>query len=66
MATLKASEIMKMGHEERKKKMEELRIETVKARVSAAKTGSSKIRQIKKLIARILTAERSQSLEGKK
>jgi len=59
MATLKAKEIRKMTKEEIKKKLEELRMEMVKARVSASKTGNSKIKQMKKLIARILTLDKS-------
>ena len=55
MATLKASDLRKMTLDERKKKLDELRIEIVRARVDASKTGNSKVRQIKRLIARILT-----------
>ena len=65
MAKMKASEIMKMASEERKKKLEELKMEMIRARVAAAKTGSSKIKQIKKLVARILTAEKNHSMGEK-
>jgi len=61
MAKIKATEIKKMTSEDRKKKLDELRIEMVKARVSAAKAGNSKVREIKRLIARILTLEKNQS-----
>jgi len=61
MAKMKLADIREMASEERKKKLEELRMEIVKARVSAAKTGSSKVRQIKRLIARILTVEKENS-----
>ncbi len=50
---LKAKEIRNMSEEERKKKLEELRLELVKAKT--AKTGSSKIKEIRRMIARILT-----------
>lgn len=58
MATIKAKDIRKMSREERKKKLEELGIELVKARVNASKTGNSKVREIKRLIARLLTIEK--------
>jgi ribosomal protein L29 len=55
MATLKAKEIKKMNKEDRAKKIEELKFELVKARANASKSGTSKAREIKKIIARILT-----------
>ena len=55
MAKLKASEIKKMTKEERKDKLEELKMELLKSRVSASKTGNSKVKEIKRLIARITT-----------
>ncbi|MEK6840615.1 MAG: 50S ribosomal protein L29 [Nanoarchaeota archaeon] len=58
MAKIKAKDIRKMDKEERKKKLEELRTELVKARVSASKTGNSKVKEIKKTIARMLTIEK--------
>ncbi len=51
---LKAKEIKNMGEEEKKKKLSELKLELVKART--AKTGSSKIKEIRKMIARIITS----------
>ncbi len=50
---LKAKEIRNMSEEEKKKKLAELRLELVKART--AKTGSSKVKEIRKMIARMLT-----------
>ncbi len=55
MTTLKFKEIKKMSKEEQKKKIKELKLELIKSKVSASKTGSSKIKEIKKIIARILT-----------
>ena len=52
---MKTSELKNINREEREKRLKELKAELVKSRVSAVKTGSSKIRQIKKTIARILT-----------
>jgi len=55
MATMKFKDIQRMSKEERRKKIEELKFELVKARASAAKSGPSKAKEIKKIIARILT-----------
>ncbi len=55
MAVLKFKEIQKMDKKERDNKLKELKLELVKSQGSASKTGSSKIKQIKKIIAKILT-----------
>jgi len=55
MAKLKAKEIRKMNKEEKMKRLEELKLELIKAKVSTAKAGSSKVKEIKRTIARILT-----------
>jgi ribosomal protein L29 len=55
MATLKFKDMKKMNKEELEKKMKELKLELIKSKVSASKSGSSKIKEIKKIIARILT-----------
>jgi len=52
---MKFKEIQKMNKQEREKKLKELKMELIKSKVHASKTGSSKIRDIKKIIARILT-----------
>ena len=44
-----------MGKEERERKLEELKMELIKSKVGAAKASASKIKEIKKIIARILT-----------
>lgn len=51
---MKSKELAKMSKEDRDKKLKELRMELIKSK-TAAKTSSSKTRQIKKMIARILT-----------
>jgi ribosomal protein L29 len=51
----KSKEIQTMSKEDRKKNLQELKLELVKSRASASKTGSSKIKEIKKRIARIMT-----------
>ena len=53
MATLKSKEIKNMSKEEREKKLKELKIELVKAKSNVSKKGSMKIKEIKKIMARI-------------
>ena len=48
-------EIRNMNKEDREKKLKELKLEMIKARVGVAKSGSSKIKEIRKIIARIFT-----------
>ena len=55
MATLKSKDIQKMSKKDREKKLKELKLELVKSKANASKGGSSKIKEIKKIIARILT-----------
>jgi ribosomal protein L29 len=50
--TLKAKDIQKMKKEERIKKLKELKLELIKSRNASQKT---KTKEIKKIIARILT-----------
>ena len=52
MAVLKAKEIKNLGEKERKAKLEELRMELIKARGTGK--GKIKAKEIKKAIARIL------------
>lgn len=55
MAKLKIKDIKNSSQEERMKKIEELKFELVKAKAGAMKSGTSKVKEIKKTIARILT-----------
>jgi len=55
MASLKSIDIKRMSKEERKRKLEELRMELIKSKVGTSKAGGSKIKEIRKIIARILT-----------
>lgn len=57
----KKQDFKKMNKEDRGKKMKELKLELVKSKVSGSKTGTSKVKQIKKMIARILTLNNSKS-----
>ena len=58
MASMKIKDLRRMGKEERQRKLEEMKLELIKSKVSAAKTGSSRIKEIKKIIARILTLDK--------
>jgi ribosomal protein L29 len=61
MAILKNSEIKNMSEKEINEKLEELKLELVKANVAANKSGGKiKIKEIKRTIAKLLT------LKGKK
>ena len=62
---MKSKDIQKMSKEDREKKLKELKLELIKSKVNASKTGSSKTREIKKIIARILTLD-SKNKELKK
>lgn len=51
----KIKEIKNMSKEDRDKKLEELKFELIKARANSSKSKNSNIKEIKKMIARILT-----------
>lgn len=55
MATLKIKELKQMSKEDREKKLKDLKLELLKSKVNASKTGNSRARDIRKIIARILT-----------
>lgn len=66
---IKFKEIEKMNKEEQNKKLEELNYELIKTKTSGAKSGSSRAKEIKKMIARILTLhnkEKNLGVENKK
>lgn len=65
MAKLKSKDINKLNKEERMKRIQELKLELIKARVDASKAGTSKIKEIKKTIARILTINNSENKNAK-
>ncbi|MBU0958972.1 MAG: 50S ribosomal protein L29 [Nanoarchaeota archaeon] len=56
---MKTKELKNMTRNEREKKLKEIKLELIKSRVSATKTGSSKTKQAKKIIARILTLNKT-------
>jgi ribosomal protein L29 len=57
---MKKNEIKEMSKEKRNERLKELKVELVKSKISAAKTGNSKARQIRKIIARIITINKSE------
>jgi ribosomal protein L29 len=52
---MKAKEIKNMNKAEMEKKFKELKFELVKAKSNASKTGSKKTKEIRKIMARIIT-----------
>ena len=66
MATLKSKEIAKMNKNEKEKRLKELKLELIKTRANVAKTGSSKSKEIRRMIARIMTFSKSSKEELKK
>jgi len=58
MATLKSKEIIKMSKEEREKKLKELKIELVKSKSNVSKKENMKVREIKKIMARIYSTNK--------
>jgi len=66
---LRPDEIRKMSPEERRKKLEELRAELIRLRGMAARgllDKPSRIREVRKAIARILTIEREEQLKERR
>lgn len=61
MTRLKSKDIKKMEHSEKMKKIEELKMEMIKAKVESSKAGSSKAKEIRKTIARILTLSKEKN-----
>jgi ribosomal protein L29 len=62
---MKKNEIKEMSQEKRNERLKELKVELVKSKISAAKTGNSKARQIRRIIARIMTINKSEQEELK-
>lgn len=68
MALLRASDVRKMSKEERLKKLEELRAELTRLRLMVKRgtiEDTSKIREVRKAIARILTIEKEEEIKSR-
>lgn len=63
MPTLKFKDIKKMNEKERGEKLKELKMELVKSRINASRNKGARTRDIKKIIARILTLNNQIKLE---
>ncbi|HLC77898.1 MAG TPA: 50S ribosomal protein L29 [Candidatus Nanoarchaeia archaeon] len=59
MANTKSKELGSLNREDKERKLKELNMELIKARVSSRKSGSAKIRRAKRAIAKILTLNKS-------
>lgn len=62
---MKIEEIKKMSKEEIIKKLKDLKLQLIKSKGKSSKTGSSKTKEIKKIIAKILTINKSDAEELK-
>ena len=58
MAKLKIKNFSGMNKEEREKKLGELKFELIKSKVNPSQAGGTKTKEIKKLIARILSIKK--------
>ena len=52
---IKTKDLRTMSKEEREKRIAELKMELIKSKINASKTGGSRTREIKRLIARLIT-----------
>ena len=60
---MKAKEIKKLSKQDREKKLKDLKMELIKSKANASKGGSSKIKEIRKIIARIHTFNNLNKIE---
>ena len=65
MTTLKSKEIKKMSRDERQKRLKELKMELIKSKINASKNKGPRAREIRKIIARILTIDKVNTTENK-
>ena len=63
---MKYKQISQLSKEDREKKLKELRLELIKAKSTSAKTANTKAKEIRKIIARILTLNTGNKLEIEK
>jgi ribosomal protein L29 len=66
MAILRNKDMSKMSNAERDSKIKDLKMELVKEQVNLAKGGKTKVREMKKTIARLLTFNRLNQTVGNK
>ncbi len=58
---VKYKELVNLGKKEQEEKLKALKLELIKARVAAGKGGKTKLREIKKTIARLKTLHNAQT-----
>ncbi len=58
---LKTKDIQKMNEKERIDKIKELNMELIKSSINSSKTGGSKAREIRRIIAKLLTLNKKQN-----
>ncbi|MBT3404819.1 50S ribosomal protein L29 [archaeon] len=56
---MKFKEVQKLSEKDKEKKIKELKMELIKSKSSSTKTGSTKNKEIRKIIARILTSNKT-------
>jgi ribosomal protein L29 len=61
MAVLKMKDVKSLSAEEQKKKIKELRLELIKANVTANKT-NAKTKELKRALARLLTVSKTEKI----
>jgi len=61
MTVLKAKELKNMTKSDREKKIKELKLELIKSKVNASKNKTSKTKEIKKILARLFTLNKSET-----
>ena len=66
MGILKNNEISRMSEKEINEKLGELKLELIKSKITSSKSGKTKIKEIKKTIARLLTFNRQNKKSIKK
>jgi len=66
MAILKSKDIAKMSEKEINEKIKDLKIELIKEKINLNKGGKTKVKEIKKTIARLMTFNRlNKAVENK-
>ncbi len=66
MAILKSKDIAKMGEKEINGKIKDLKMELIKEKINLSKGGKTKVKEIKRTIARLLTFNRlNKAVENK-
>jgi len=60
MSTIKSKDLRKMNKLEREKKLNDLKFEMIKAKTNTSKKSNTNIKEMRKIIARIITINQSE------